>query len=78
MRCPHLALFGTADMAVPVAPSISAFAAAACERGDFGLTVEVFAGANHRIRVGEDLAPGYLTTLTDWLSAASERGVRRS
>lgn len=73
LRCPHLALFGAADPVVPVADSIAAFAASACDpaRADTGdLTVEVFAGANHRVRVddGTRFAPGYLDTLTTWIT----------
>lgn len=78
LRCPHLALFGAVDMLVPVAASVSAFAAAARERSDGRLTAEVFPGADHRIRIGEDFAPSYLTTLSRWLSAVSQERTERT
>ncbi|WP_238011621.1 alpha/beta fold hydrolase [Dactylosporangium sp. AC04546] len=71
LRCPHLALFGAAETVVPVAASVTAFATAACNRPDPGpITMEIFPDADHRIRIGDDFAPGYLATLTRWLSAA--------
>ncbi|MEU8635365.1 alpha/beta hydrolase [Amycolatopsis sp. NPDC048633] len=73
LRCPHLATFGGADQLVPVAASISLFAAAACHPGRHPratLTVEVFPHADHRVQVGggTDLASGYLETLTRWIT----------
>jgi fermentation-respiration switch protein FrsA (DUF1100 family) len=73
LRCPHLALFGAAEKNVPVADSVAAFARAACQR-DSSLTVEVFPGADHRIRIAEAFAPRYLATLTRWISTVHERG----
>jgi pimeloyl-ACP methyl ester carboxylesterase len=68
LRCPHLAIFGADDELVPVADSIRLFTAAACHRDRDSratLTVEVFPGADHRVRTdGTSLAPGYLDTLT--------------
>jgi uncharacterized protein len=69
LTCPHLALFGGADPIVPVAQSVAAFAATTATDGH-DLTVEVFAGADHRVRVGGDgFAPAYLPTLTRWIAA---------
>jgi pimeloyl-ACP methyl ester carboxylesterase len=77
LRCPHLALFGAAEAVVPVAASAAAFAAAACDRPDPGRTsIEIFPGADHRIRVGDDFAPGYLAALTRWLSTVDRTGGR--
>lgn len=72
LRCPHLAIFGADDEVVPVADSIRLFTAAACHRhrdSRATLTVEVFPGADHRVRTdgGTRLAPGYLDTLTRWI-----------
>ncbi|MFE9749558.1 alpha/beta hydrolase family protein [Saccharothrix saharensis] len=72
LRCPHLAVFGAADELVPVAESVRLFATAAChpDRDPRAtLTVEVFPGADHRVRTdgGTRLAPGYLDTLTRWI-----------
>ncbi|MFB4420097.1 alpha/beta hydrolase family protein [Streptomyces sp. QL37] len=71
LRCPHLALFGGADRAVPVAESVHVFAAAACHPARSPratLTVEVFPGADHRLQTGDParLAPGYLDRVTCW------------
>ncbi|MGI5205402.1 alpha/beta hydrolase family protein [Spirillospora sp. CA-108201] len=74
LRCPRLAVFGGADELVPVADSIRLFSDAACD-GDRGhrvtLTVEVFPGADHRVRRDGVLAPGYLSTLARWIHAAA-------
>ncbi|WP_158854535.1 alpha/beta hydrolase family protein [Saccharothrix deserti] len=74
LRCPHLAIFGGADELVPVADSVHLFTAAACHPHRdrrATLTVEVFAGADHRVLVdgGIRLAPGYLDALTRWITA---------
>jgi hypothetical protein len=53
---------------VPVGESLTAFARAAGRR-ESGLSAEVFPRADHRIKVGDDFAPGHLATLTRWLSA---------
>lgn len=73
LRCPHLALFGGADTAVPVADSIRVFAEAACDAARphrATLTVEVFPGGDHRLQVqgSTDLAPGYLDKVSRWLA----------
>jgi pimeloyl-ACP methyl ester carboxylesterase len=73
LRCPCLATFGGADELVPVADSISLFAAATCHPDRHPratLTVEVFPHANHRVQVDGDtgLASGYLDTLTRWIT----------
>jgi len=73
LRCPHLAIFGADDELVPVADSIRLFTTAACHRHRdrrATLTVEVFPGADHRVRVGggAHLAPGYLDALTRWIT----------
>jgi pimeloyl-ACP methyl ester carboxylesterase len=78
LRCPHLAIFGADDEVVPVADSISLFTAAACHRDRRAtLTVEVFPGADHRVRTdGTSLAPGYLDTLTRWINGRTgDQGV---
>jgi pimeloyl-ACP methyl ester carboxylesterase len=79
LRCPHLAVFGGADELVPVADSISLFAAAACSpdrQRKATLTVEVFPQANHRVQVddGTSLAPGFLTVLTEWIIERADSG----
>lgn len=69
-RCPHLAVFGGADPLVPVAESVRLFGAAAClpERAQVAtLTVEVFPGADHRVRNGAHQAPGHLARPAGWI-----------
>jgi pimeloyl-ACP methyl ester carboxylesterase len=77
LRCPHLALFGGADQAVPVADSIALFSAVACEPGRherYSLSVVVFPGADHRVRLaGTGFSPRYLTTLDQWILSAVRR-----
>jgi uncharacterized protein len=69
--CPHLAIFGGADAVVPVEASVAAFVAAAGRSRRSDLTVEVFAGADHRIQVdgGTRFVDGYLATLSRWIHA---------
>ncbi|MFI9815946.1 alpha/beta hydrolase family protein [Saccharothrix variisporea] len=71
LRCPHLAIFGADDQLVPVADSIHLFGTAAGHPDRdrrATLTVEVFPGADHRVRTGTGLAPGYLDALTRWIT----------
>ena len=73
IQVPLLALFGGADLVVPVDESVAVFEAA--RQGRPGpLTVEVFPGGDHRIRVGDPpaLHPRYLPRLTDWIRRVSE------
>ncbi|WP_051772847.1 alpha/beta hydrolase family protein [Saccharothrix sp. NRRL B-16314] len=76
LRCPHLAIFGADDAVVPVADSVRVFTAAARhpDRDNRAtLTVEVFLGADHRVRIdgGTRLAPGYPDALTRWIIGRS-------
>ena len=73
IQVPVLALFGGADLVVPVDDSVAVFEAARRDLGDT-LTVEVFPGGDHRIRVGDPpaLHPAYLPTLTAWIRRVSE------
>jgi pimeloyl-ACP methyl ester carboxylesterase len=73
LRCPNLAIFGGADQLVPVADSIRLFSAAVCRPDRHNratLTVEVFPGADHRVKTdgGARLAEGYLAVLTQWIN----------
>jgi pimeloyl-ACP methyl ester carboxylesterase len=72
LRCPHLAIFGGRDALVPVDESMHRFSASACHpdrHHQATLTTEVFPGADHRIQTerGTQLAPRYLSTLTQWI-----------
>ena len=79
LRCPHLAVFGGADHLVPVADSARRLSDTACHPGRHPratLTVQVYPGASHRIQAsgGTRLAPGYLSTLTQWIKDHSCTG----
>jgi dienelactone hydrolase len=67
IKVPVLAIFGSDDTSLPVEKSISIYREALLEAGNMDLTVEVFQGADHQIRVNESAAPGYYTTMTEWL-----------
>ena len=73
IEVPILALFGGADLVVPVDESVAVFEATRRDRRG-SLTVEVFPGGDHRIRVGDPpaLHPAYLPTLTAWIRRVSE------
>ncbi|MET7462331.1 alpha/beta hydrolase [Nonomuraea sp. NPDC005501] len=83
LRCPHLALFGGADELVPVADSVRLLAGAACRPGRHPratLTVEVFPGADHRVRTdgGVRPAPRHLDALTRWIGDRTRTGASAS
>lgn len=67
IKVPVLAIFGSDDTSVPVDKSISIYRESFLKAGNMDLTVEVFQGADHQIRVNEDAAPGYYTTMIEWL-----------
>ncbi len=64
---PLLALFRSADMAVPVQHSVAVYNEALMHNQK--ATVQVFEGAGHRLMLGDDFAPGYLETLKNWIVA---------
>jgi hypothetical protein len=75
LRCPHLAIFGSADRLVPVAESVVAFSSAACTAGRHPLatmTIHVVPGADHRLRTGADAVPAahHLAYLCGWIKSA--------
>lgn len=71
VTCPVLANFGELDRLVPVAESIRIFEKAFAKAGNADVTIRVYPGADHRIRVGEPLrfAEGYLTEMAAWVAA---------
>ena len=71
VACPHLALFGTDDPLVPVSESVDVISRSASIRPPGAtLTMAVFPGAKHRLQMPDGaLAPGYLSTLTQWIIA---------
>jgi pimeloyl-ACP methyl ester carboxylesterase len=68
LACPLLAIFGGADLVVPVEESIAIFRAARAGKAA-ELDVETIRGGNHRLQIGDPpaLAPTYEATLTDWI-----------
>jgi uncharacterized protein len=70
IQVPILALFGEEDAVVPVAASLVAYRAAVPPEL---LSVEVFAGADHRMQSGNpsQLVSGYLATLTSFIARAA-------
>lgn len=69
ITCPVLAIFGERDTLVPVARSVRIFEEALSPAGNRDVTIEVFPGADHRIRTGDPprFAEGYLDTMAAWL-----------
>ncbi len=69
ITCPMLVIFGELDPLVPVQHSAESFEAVKASNPSRDITVRIFPGANHRIKVGGggEFAPGYLDTLTDWI-----------
>ena len=74
LRCPQLAIFGSADPLVPVQESIAALTAAASTSGRHPMatmTIHVVPGADHRLRTGADAVPGahHLAYLCAWIKS---------
>ncbi len=69
VNCPMLAIFGELDPLVPVTESVRVYQESVKTSGNPDLTIHVFPGADHRIRVGAPLrfAPGYFETMSGWL-----------
>ena len=80
VACPVLAVFGELDVLVPAPKSAGIFEGALRRGGNPHFTVRVFPGANHGIGTEdyidgpEDLAPGYLELMTDWILRRAGRG----
>jgi uncharacterized protein len=67
IECPILAIFGEADPLLPVEQSVRVFEAARAPDLDRDITTVIFPGANHRIKIDDEFAPGYFETMTDWI-----------
>lgn len=78
ITCPVLAFFGEVDDLVPVTRSVEIFESAFARPDAPTLTIQIFSGADHRIRVGTAgaFAPGYLETMRDWLIQQVSRQMR--
>jgi hypothetical protein len=74
LRCPLLAIYGSADRFVPVEASIEAIERAFRRSGHQGHRIVVFPGADHGIRTPDPgsgqprRAPGFFEMVTSWLA----------
>ena len=76
LRCPHLAIFGSADPLVPVCDSISEFTRSGCDptrTSSATVTLHVVPGADHRILHHGRTAPDdrHIDNVSDWITAAT-------
>ncbi len=78
LKIPVLAIFGDADTIVPVKESVARFKQAFQTSGNPGLTIKVFAGADHGIRVrtesgSREFASGYWEATLTWAKEVVRR-----
>jgi len=81
VRVPVLLLYGEADQRVPAASSLRRITAALAQGGNFRVTRQVFAGADHTFRLPgapgkfawPRTAPGYPEVIPDWISKLEGR-----
>jgi uncharacterized protein len=73
LECPLLALFGGADLFVPVEETLAVFRSARAGRPG-SLDVETLPGGDHRLQIGDpqELHPAYVPTLGDWITRFAE------
>lgn len=64
---PVLMTYGTADASMPIVQGADITADWLARGGNTALTVRYFAGADHGLRAGGELATGFTTVLTDWV-----------
>jgi pimeloyl-ACP methyl ester carboxylesterase len=78
VTCPILAIFGELDISSPVAQTTANYRKAVGKSGNSDYTLKVFPNADHSLLVwpkaGDPahwpvLAPGYLDTMRNWISA---------
>lgn len=71
---PVLALFGSADTAVPVEANAPSMARRLAEGKSDDFTITVVPGSDHTFMTGEDrISPIYPGTMIDWLGARTRR-----
>jgi len=78
LTMPVLAIYGGDDVIVDPHAGMAAYERIREIAGNRDVTVKLFEGADHTIRQRDadgqlDFAPGYLTTMGDWLAASSLR-----
>jgi pimeloyl-ACP methyl ester carboxylesterase len=64
---PTLVVYGTADASMPIEQGAEDIVADAKEAGNDDVTVRYYAGADHGLHVGADMAPGFLGDISDWV-----------
>lgn len=73
IACPLLVIFGSADAQVDALDGVKAFTEAAKKSQNQDVTITVFAGADHGIRLGDKearhFAPGYFDLMERWAAA---------
>lgn len=69
VKCPVLAMFGAEDLLLPVETSVAVYQDCLAKAGNKDVTIKVFANAGHLITVppADELAPGFLESIIDWL-----------
>jgi alpha-beta hydrolase superfamily lysophospholipase len=74
VRVPVLLAYGAEDRRVPASESAARISATLRRSGNHDVTVRIFPGADHTFRLPPgpsgwpDTAPGYVSTLVDWIS----------
>lgn len=74
VRQPVLAVYGTHDVLVPPAESTRAVVDGLRRGGNTAYTVVFFGGADHDIRLDGARAPGFVRTVTDWITGLPSSG----
>ena len=69
VKCPVLAIFGASDLLLPVDSSVELFQQSLAQAGNNDVTIKVFPHAGHLITnpANDELVPGFLELITDWL-----------
>ncbi|WP_127127199.1 S9 family peptidase [Georgenia sp. SYP-B2076] len=66
MTQPVLMVYGTQDYSMPIVQGAELLISDLAEAGNEQYTVRYYDGANHGIRIGKDLAPGFTQDLARW------------
>nr|WP_194719728.1 acyl-CoA thioester hydrolase/BAAT C-terminal domain-containing protein [Cellulosimicrobium arenosum] len=71
---PVLVVYGTADPSMPIEQGANQVIDAAASGGNGAVTVRYYGGANHGIKVDDELAPGFSRDVSAWVSSLPESG----
>ncbi|MEE6272547.1 alpha/beta hydrolase family protein [Georgenia wangjunii] len=72
MTQPVLMVYGTEDASMPTVQGPEEVISDIAEAGNTGYTVRYFADANHGIRIGGELAPGFAEDVARWVQGLPE------